>query len=595
MGACRTSARSAGLALALASCQPSAHPESPEVVARSQAKAAASSAAAVAVAPGPLSLASASHPGESYAFALLPCTGAPPAATCPLELRLLRGAQLIAALPLATAWSDRVVSVSPDKIPGLGDPLGASNGWRAWTIGEGDAAQTFAARLVQLAPDREGVVLRTLRQGVAHDVVVLRRAEQLQTIDLEGQWTAISARSNQGFDELVRFAQNPGEPGSLWAQDLNWDAAHERFEPGSARDPHAFLVAVGSYASAADASAALGKSCLRGALVVASDLYEGLEGGKYFLGALSADANLAEGALRDAQRCADHPSGKVLPLRFRWLARGHARLGAGSAELGIGRYDGTGWPLVVSLPGAHASTSALAVSWPANAPVMEPATAVDLPAGDPLEPLRGPAGWSLGTGDGGELCAVQSVRLAPDRPALLVSMESGFEHRSRRHDLVVRDGIQLRVAWSAVDPPGPAGSTVVVHAKDETTDEVLFISTFAADDDASADRLEASRIRWDATKQDVVAAPVSCNDGVYLLNFGSFVSLKQASRVKGEPCAKAAPDPAEAPAFPLVLPAPPASKQRGYLLAQVSTDLALARKARCHKKAPATVLAWCSQ
>ena len=591
----RALARCAGFALVLSACQPGTPAESPGVVAPPPVTTSAAPSIAAASTPGSLTLSSVSHPGDSYEFALLPCTGTPPAATCPLELHLRRGDQVLGKLPLGTAWSARVLPISPSTVAGLGDPLGTSSGWLAWTIGEADAAQTFAARLVQLAPGREGVVLRTLRQGEAHDAVLLRRADQLQKVELEGQWTAISTRSSQSFDELVRFAQNPGEPGSLWAQELSWDAAHDRLAPTTALDPHAYLVAIGSYSSATEASAALAQSCLRGALVVASDLYQGLESGKYVLGALSADSNLAEHALSEAQRCSPHSAGQVLPLRLRWVARGHAQLGTASAELGIGRYDGTGWPLFVSLPGAHGGAAFRDVSWPANAPVMKPAPAVDLPAGDPLQPLRGVSGWSLGEGDGAELGAVQGVRLAPDHPALLVSMESGFEHRSRRHDLLVAHGGILRSAWSAVDPPGPAGSTVVVRAKNETTDEVLFISTFSGADAGSADQLEVSVIRWDAGKQDVVAAPVSCKDGVYLVNFGSFSSLQQASRAKQQPCAKAAPDATEAAVFPLVLAPPPSSKQHGYLLAQVSTDPLLARKARCHQKTAASVLAWCSQ
>jgi len=267
-----------------------------------------------------------------------------------------------------------------------------------------------------------------------------------------------------------------------------------------------------------------------------------------------------------------------------------------TAEVAVGRYDGSGWPLTVSLATTAHSLSTLQVSWLVSSPISDPATDVDLPAGDPLEPLRGAGGWSFGTAQAASLVALSTVRLTGDQRALLVSQEAGFEHRKRRHDLVVLGRAGLRIAWSAVDPQGPAWSTVVVRAKDHHSDEILLISTFESSQAGELDRIEISRLAWDAERADLKSTPVGCDDGVYLAISRVFPSVERAIAAKSEACPAAAAE-AVAPSE-LVLAAPARSSLKGYVLAQVSTKLSLARQALtaasvCWPKAQASLVPWC--
>ena len=266
-----------------------------------------------------------------------------------------------------------------------------------------------------------------------------------------------------------------------------------------------------------------------------------------------------------------------------------------TAEIGVSGDDERGWSLSVSLATLPAQAP-LRVSWPLSSPVAHPASDVELPAGDPLKPLRGAGGWSFGADAATSLVALGTVRLSGDQRALLVSQEAGFEHRKRRHDLVVVGNAGLRVAWSAIDPPGPAWSTVVVRAKDDQSDEILLVSTFESTQAGEVDRVEVSRLAWDARRADLISSAVACEAGVYLAISRVFASLDGAIAAKSEPCSGApvdAPLPSE-----LVLPAPPRSKLKGYVLAQVSTEQSLARQAlidaaHCWHRAKPALVPWC--
>jgi hypothetical protein len=123
---------------------------------------------------------------------------------------------------------------------------------------------------------------------------------------------------------------------------------------------------------------------------------------------------------------------------------------------------------------------------------------------------------------------VQAVTLAAGRAALLVSTQAGFEHLHRRHDLLmVRDG-RLQLAWSAVDPQGPAWSTVVVRRRGAGAEEILYMSAFYSSEEAQVDRLEIQHVAWDARAGAVAVTPVGCRDGVVLIVSQAFATLEKA-------------------------------------------------------------------
>src|SRR6187431_901997 len=162
------------LCLLLFGCQQPAHSS------RTPATPAPTPTGASSIDPrAPLELASAAGNGETYSFSVAACTGSAKAMQCELSAQVLRGGKVVFSLPLPPCWSDQVTRVSASSVPGVGDPLGDSAAWIAWTVGQNEAKQALAARLVRLAPEREGIVLRTVHDGATHDVLLLRQHDEL--------------------------------------------------------------------------------------------------------------------------------------------------------------------------------------------------------------------------------------------------------------------------------------------------------------------------------------------------------------------------------------------------------------------------------
>jgi len=286
----------------------------------------------------------------------------------------------------------------------------------------------------------------------------------------------------------------------------------------------------------------------------------------------------------------------MVPLRLRGAML--ARMPLGSADqaalIGVGGYNGSGWPLLVSSATAQQAKPAVEVSWPLGSPVGHAATPVDLPSDDPPEPLRGAVSWSFGVEQTMSVVALGTVRLTAGQRALLISQEAGFEHRKRRHDLVVRDNAGLRLAWSVEDPPGPAWSDVVVRTKPDHSDELLLFSNFESTQAGEVDRLQISRLVWDGRKGELESTPAGCDSGVYLAIFGVFPTLAKAIAAKREACNVSDTFPPQ----PLVLPAPLRSGLKGYVLAVASPDAAHARDAlaeatACWPEARTALVPWC--
>jgi len=535
---------------------------------------------------------------EHYEFTLGACTGTSPAQQCEFSLRLVRAGAAVATLALDPVWSQDVAVVRVAEVPGAGDPLGSDEHWHAWRVGSGDAAQNMAARSLRVAPGVEGVLLHRVHGGAARDALVLRRQDQdqLSLQELPGRWSALAVRSDADRDRLLLLARVPGEPGFVWANDAVWNASEGALRADSEHDPTAHLAVLGPYPSLEAAQPVA--ACWSAAVVLSSDLYEGLPPGAYFVGVLSSEAAAARSALTAAQGCAAGAGGSVVPLGFRWLARERYQLGPDArAEVGLGRYDGEGWPLVVALLQSGRTLDRLKVSWPANAPVLVAAPEVELPTGDPLQPARGAAGWALGSGEAAALAAIRTLRLGAERSGLLISMQAGFEHLSRRHDLVVANGARLSLAWSAVDPQGPAWSSVVVRPRGDGTEELLHFAFFADSEQGQPDRADVTRLVWDSKQGAVARDAGGCAPGVFSSFTGAFASFEAALAARDRGCAASESEQGAESRPALVLEAPSGTK--GYALAQLSADKALlgrlkTRAAQCGAGMETNLRAWCA-
>ena len=546
-----------------------------------------------------LSIPSALAPDERYVFAVdARGAAAGEAARCSLAVRVMRGQTVLSTLQLDPCWSAEVAAVPAATVAGVGDPLGEPERWTSFRLGQGDDAQAVAAKLARLGAKREAVVLHQVHRGAVRDSVLLRQGSELRRVDLEGRWSALDVRpGGPDSDRLVLFAQVPGEPGFVWAAEPTYDAAAGTFTLDPQRDPGAYLALLGPYPSVEQATDVAASHCLKGAVVAPSDAYQDVAPGKYIVAALSADAKLAQAAV--AAPCAEKYQRAVLALRYRDVVIGRHEVGGATVELGLGRYGGAGWPLTATLRESGRVRDRLELGWPATTPAVRPAADVDLPAGDPLRPARGALGVALGEPPAQELAAVQAVTLAAGRAALLVSTQAGFEHLHRRHDLLmVRDG-RLQLAWSAVDPQGPAWSTVVVRRRGAGAEEVLYMSAFYSSEEAQVDRLEIQRVAWDARAGAVAVTPVGCRDGVFLIVSQAFATLEKALAAKSSyACSSPAATAPTSSVGPLVLPAPTRSGRKGFVLAHVSAERRAAeqmaaRAARCWPDAHPAVIAWC--
>jgi hypothetical protein len=190
---------------------------------------------------------------------------------------------------------------------------------------------------------------------------------------------------------------------------------------------------------------------------------------------------------------------------------------------------------------------------------------------------------------------VQRVRAGGQRYGLLLSMTAGYEHIHRRYDLVVVLDGKLRLAWSALEPQGPAASSVEVRSIDAERDELLFMSTYQNSESGEADELEFTRVRYDASKNKYVESKLGCDPGLHMLSLRRFTTLDAAIAAREKPCRGGVRQERYSIAGALALKAP---RGRGFVLAQVSTDPQTlseleADAVRCRPELKPERLTWC--
>ena len=563
-------------------------------------------------------------PGLSYRFAVEACSAPAAEASCPFRLELRQGGLVTATLALDRTFAGALTPSSPAAVPGLGDPLGKPTGWRTWRIGKGADSEVVGAKVVRLGPRREAVLTRRVRFETARDSLFVRRDGALREVPIPGRWSSIAAQAKGlDSDQLTLFIQSPGQPGFVWATSPSWNEQTESLD-GSASDPSIQLVVLGLYPGLEEAlavpsaSAAPGAAapCLTGGVVVPTGPYDGLPPGKFAYATVTSDRAAAVALLAGARTCAHAAGGSVLPLRFRWQPVSDFSIGGGKrAQLGLGPYDGAGWPLSIALAGAGTATERLALPWPTTTPVTTPPSPDSpLPAGDPAAPWtahdKDVSAWAVGDSQAPTVVAIKPVRLGADRTGLLVAMEGGFEHRKRWHGVIMAGPDRLKIAWSATNPQGPAWSTVVVRPRRDGTQELLYLSVFEASQEGQADRLQVSRVEWKGHNPDPSIVDLACREGISLVVTRAFPTIDAAIAAKAEPCASIdqasgqVSDPASKPSLAaerlLILEAPSGTSSKGYVLAYATANGAAARRlasqaGRCWPKAHPTVRPWCQR
>ena len=547
-------------------------------------------------------VASARRPADAYAFVVGPCQGKPLALQCSFSVQLLAQGKVVATLALDPIWSDHIESLAPSRDWGMGDPLGQPRAWKAWRLGRGDDAVLVGATPIRLGPRDEGLVVRRVYRGDAHQMLVARRESGLLGLEINGRWSSVSVEpEGKDRDRLVLLARWPGEPGFLWAREAVWDDGAETLVHDSLRDPGAYLVGTGPYGSQEEAVAAAGSTCLAGSVVAPTDPYADLTPGGWMSAVVTGERPLGQKVLDAIKHCTPAAPAFMVPVRFRWVPRARHELPDGRrVEIGLEAFDGKVWPLTLRLVDSDRVVARLSLDWPVSVPIMAPATDVDLPAGDPLRPWRGASGWTLGDPQTAVVAAIRQLRLHDGPPAFLLSAESGFEHRQRRHTIVAVDDDHWRTVWQDADREGPAWSTVDVRPGSDGTDEILYFSFYEDNTQGSVDRAAVTRLLWEAGKKELSAATLGCPHGLSIVVLRTFVKVEQALAAKEQPCTLLDGGASPERPHPLVLPAPHGSGLRGYVLAYLSTDKRAVRQilseaARCRLYAQATVRPWCNR
>lgn len=608
----------------LAACQApkprgTAHPSSPTAGSAPLQEARTDPAPRAEITRSSDDIASLLTPGWSYRFAAAPCRAPDAEASCPFTLELRHGQQVATTLTLDPTFPGEAAPLLPSRASGLGDPLGQPTRWKAWKIGKDEAFETLGATLVRLGPQREAILTRRVRFETAHHTLAVRRDGLLREVPIAGRWSSIEVRStDQRADRIDLFVQSVGQPGFVWASSPSWNDESDTLEAGAPPAPEIQMVALGPYPTweaaqelASGTSSAAHAPCLPGGVVTPTDLYEGLSPGQFVYAALTADTNAAAAALASAKSCARSSLASVRPLRFRWRAVAELALESRKhAQIGLGPYDGVGWPLSVALGDAAPTgggANRLALPWPASTPLLaKPSADAVLPAGDPARPWtvhdKGVAAWTMGDTQAPSLVAAKTVRLGAGRTGLLIAMEAGFEHLKRWHGVIIADGDRPKIAWSAADPQGPAWSTIVVRARADGTEELIYLAIFEAsqEDQQGPDRLQASRLTWKGRDAQPALEDLACKDALSLVVTRTFPTVEAAIAAKAEPCPLGDGSARLGPAgqHPLVLAAPPGSASQGYVLAYATTDRGAARRlaieaARCWPKARKELLPWC--
>jgi len=270
----------------------------------------------------------AGRPGVVYALAVEPCKRTP----CGMRLQLRAASKVLDAVALE--WpspSNHLQLAAVETGWGVGDVLGPPRDARAWTATIEDTGFVTMARPVELAPDHTGILI-TQRRGVEpvkrRHVVYLVENNHLVAAwtgtEVDGpSWSATNiVPLREGRQQVVYASGSEGggaQADRLELKSIWWNDRIGRLEEHPAAETVPLkVVSFGAYPAVSAANdARFQGSCLYSYWILEASEFDGLSRSGYFIGAITADAQLAERAVADAAQCQPPVEGSIVPFKLR--------------------------------------------------------------------------------------------------------------------------------------------------------------------------------------------------------------------------------------------------------------------------------------
>jgi hypothetical protein len=142
--------------------------------------------------------------------------------------------------------------------------------------------------------------------------------------------------------------------------------------------------------------------------------------------------------------------------------------------------------------------------------------------------------WATGEENAYISTVARVLRMAPRTTALLVTQRYGYEHLKRSHLLLLPRAGKLVVAWEAGETQGPTWSTTeIVGSPGSDRQEVGYFYGFFDPDEDTAERLDLTRLSWNAAAGRVHEIPLPAPTmPLYLLDLGTHDTAAQARRAR---------------------------------------------------------------
>jgi hypothetical protein len=280
-----------------------------------------------------LSTFGAGPPGLHYELSVGPCRSG----KCPLQVRLQDASQVLDTMALEWPSPSRHLQREPVGIGwGVGDTLGPAPGMQAWAAAIDDPTyvSTFA-RTVKLTPERTGLLV-TQRRGVEpvkrwHAVFLAADGHMSAPWKRrEGNgptWSATQVLHAANDREQILYVEGyaiGGEgdgdiPDRLQLKVIWWDDRRAMLVESPANEKVTLqTVWFGGYPTVAAANKARSRDdCLFRYWILDAQRYNGLPEGRYFVGTISSDPELAQQALAAAKHCPHAVPGLILPYQER--------------------------------------------------------------------------------------------------------------------------------------------------------------------------------------------------------------------------------------------------------------------------------------
>jgi hypothetical protein len=142
--------------------------------------------------------------------------------------------------------------------------------------------------------------------------------------------------------------------------------------------------------------------------------------------------------------------------------------------------------------------------------------------------------WATGVETNYVSTVGRTVTLVPGKTGLLVTQNSGFEHRKRGHVFLLPGEGKLVAAWSYQEGSGPTWSaTDVVPGSAKDVQEIVLFRGFRDPTDDSAEHLDAVRVGAESSAASLRETPLPDRaHPLYLVHVGSYSSPVEARQAR---------------------------------------------------------------